>query len=306
MTRFQVWISAGALLVSSGVLVATSARALRTIEGPPKRSRSSTEGPPTRDAEQGHARELAIHAMQATEESPKDDFLEEHGIATPMPVVAGAIPAHARVRFPSVVLSIPVDLLVIFTIADFDGSRDCSDYYAPDSPWYNVFYGTYGILSHKPDGTWWGYKADGKPDFDEVTRVPELDYNYLTAGQLGCPPEKQKFKVLELKTSKVGAWDRGDVVAQIPSGLHRWEDSFGANPFYYTVFGYPDQKLIGNRESYEPVKMRGQMFFRRLTEVEGDRITMVFGAMCPDTPAGKALLKKIIDPLAPLFHADGG
>jgi hypothetical protein len=306
MKRSHVCITAILLLASTGgVLVSTPARALRTIEAGARRARSSSQGP-GKDVERGHARELAITAMRATQESPKDDFLEEHGIATPMPVVAGAIPEHARVKFPSALLGLPADLLVIFTIADFEGSRDCSNYYVPDGAWYNVFYGTYGILSHKPDGTWWGYDADGKPDFDEMLRVPQLDYNVLTAGQLGCPPEKRSFKILDLKTSKVGDWDRGDAVAQIPSGLHRWKDSLRADPLYYTIFGYPDQMLIGNRESYEPVTMRGQLFFRRLTEVQGgDRITMVFGAMCPDTPEGNALLKKIIDTLAPLYHAAG-
>ena len=304
-TRVRI-ISIVLLASGSGVLVSMPARALHTVKETRPVVRPSTESPGTSEEAKLHGRDLAIHTMRATQEFPKDDFLGNHGIAAPMPVVEGAIPEHARVRFPSALLGLPIDLLVIFTIGNFDPSRECSDYYVPDSPWYNVFYGTYGILSHKPDGTWWGYHSDGKPDFEQMLRVPELDYNVLTAGQLGCPPDKRIFKVLELSTGKVGAWDRGDVVTQIPSGLHRWNEAFGADPFYYSIFGFPDQKLLGNRQSYEPVRMRGQMFFRRVTEVQnGDRITLVWGAMCPDTPEGNALLKKIIDTLAPLYHLDG-
>ena len=54
------------------------------------------------------------------------------------------------------------------------------------------------LRRRKPDGTWWGYHSDGKPDFEQMLRVPELDYNVLTAGQLGCPPDKRIFKVLDV------------------------------------------------------------------------------------------------------------
>jgi hypothetical protein len=241
--------------------------------------------------------------MKITQEAPVKDFLAKNGIRTPMPVVQGALPDHARVPFPSDLLMLPVDLMVIFTIGDFDPSRECSDYYAPDSAWYNVFYGAYGVLSNKQDGSWWGYDVDGKPDFHEMIEVPELDYNVLTAGQLGCPKEKRIFEVLELKKDKFKVWDWGKVAARIPSGLHRVEDMLQANPLYYSIFGAPDPKLIGNRPSYEPVKMRGEIFFRRVTEVTSrDRITLVWGAMCPDTPKGGALLKGIIDTMKPLYQ----
>ncbi len=258
-------------------------------------------------AQDPHAeRALALMTMHLTQKLTKHNFLSKNGVATPMPVVEGALPAHARVLFPSLVLSLPVDLLVIFTIGDFDPPRQCSSYYVPDRPWYNVFYGAYGVRSREADGSWWGYDAAGNVQVKEMLEVPELDYNVLTAGQLGCPPEKQIFQVLETKTSTVGAWDRGEVVAMVPSGLHRLKDAIlgGANPTYYSIFGFPDSDLIGSRPSYEPVKMRGEMFFRRVTEATGnDRITLVWGAMCPDTSDGNALLQKIIGAMKPLYQS---
>jgi hypothetical protein len=249
------------------------------------------------------ARELALKAMVATQVMPKPDFLLAKGIATPMPVVSGALPQYARVFFPSLVLKgLPVDLVVVWTIGDFPGNSICSSYYDPRSPWYNVFYGAYGILSHKRDGTYWGFKADGTPNYEEMFEIPELDYNYLTAGQLGCPPAKQHFEVLEQHPGTVGAWSLTEAVCKVPSGLHHLEDSLHANPLYYSIFGYPDQKLIGNHESYEPVTMRGQTFFRKATtEDDKDKITLTWGAMCPDTEAGQALLKTIIAALRQVY-----
>ena len=47
-------------------------------------------------------REFAIWVMRFTQAASKlTDFLDQNGIATPMPVVEGAIPEHARVFFPS-------------------------------------------------------------------------------------------------------------------------------------------------------------------------------------------------------------
>jgi hypothetical protein len=246
-------------------------------------------------------RDTAILTMRGTQAAPKDDFLLRNEIATPIPIVPGAIPEHAQVLFPSLLLGLPADLLVIFTIADFPGDSICSSYYDPRSPWYNVFYGAYGVRSLKRDGSWWGYRANGDTDFDEILEVPELDYNYLTAAQLGCPRDRQSFRIKSRVTRKIDCWDATEAVAVVPSGLHRTEDAINANPTYYSIFGFPDPKLIGGRPSYEPVDMRGRMFFRRAT-VAGERITLVWGAMCPETPAGNALLTTIIDALRLVYR----
>jgi len=250
------------------------------------------------------ARALALATMGVTREASKSNFLTKNGIKTPMPVIAGALPDHARVPFPSLLLPLPVDLLVIFTIGDFESSRQCSSYYDPGSPWYNVFYGAYGVRSKENDGSWWGYDAAGNVNFDEMLAVPELDYNVLTAGQLGCPPAKRIFQVLDKRTGTTGSWNRGEIVAMVPSGLHRPPDAVNANPTYYSIFGFPDPDLPGNRPSYEPVKMRGEIFFRKVADISSsERITLVWGAMCPDTPDGNALLRKIIDSMKPLYQA---
>jgi hypothetical protein len=244
------------------------------------------------------ARDFALTTMRMTQLLPADDFLARNGVAAPVPVVPGAIPEHARVPFPSILLAASgrawsLDLLVIFSIGDFPDVLPCSTYYDPASPWYNVFYGAYGIRSHERDGSWWGYHRDGTPDFEQMLEVPELDYNFLTAAQLGCPPEKRVFRVKSTVTGRIDGWDTAEVRAVVPSGLHRYEDARWPNLTYYAVFGLPERRLAEGRESYEPVDMKGQMFFRRI-DAEPERITLVWGAMCPD-PAGTALLGTILD-----------
>ena len=243
------------------------------------------------------AREAAIAAMKATDWTRRD-FLEQLGIETPVPIVPGALPATAREPFAARDLKRLMDLIVIFSIGDFPQSTDCSNYFNPNSPWYNVFYGAYGITSHKPGGTPWGYRADGSTDVDEMLQVPFIDYNFLTAGELGCPPDKMAFSVQSVASSKQGQWDVAECRVTIPSGLHRRSAAVKPNLTYYAVFGFPDPSfLVGGRADYEPVPMHGVMHFR----VAAPRTTVVWGAMCPDTPAGNALLQTILAAMGPLY-----
>gem|GEM_PF-1559025 len=247
-------------------------------------------------------RQAALATMRLTRQAARVDFLALAKVNAPVPYVPGALPDHARVIFPAFLTGrLAIDLVVCWTIGDFGPGRPCSEYYDPDSPWYNVFYGAYGILSHKPDGSHYGYDTQGTASFPEMLAVPELDYNVLTAGQLGCPPAKRIFTVRSLTTSREGRWDRGDVVAQVPSGLHHPRDALDANPLWYSIFGFPDPRLAAGHASYEPVEMRGTMYFRPVSEVASLRLTLVWGAMCPDTAPGNALLAQILAALRPRY-----
>jgi hypothetical protein len=248
-------------------------------------------------------RDLAIGAMKATHANPLPDFLKRNDIPAPVPRVPGALPAHARVPFFSPFLGEhhPFDLVVLFDIADYVPGKCCSRYYDPTSPWYNVFFGAYGILSHKKDGSCWGYDADGKADYDEFFKVPALDYNYLTAAQLGCPPDKMIFDVKQMSApDKKGRWDWARMVVTVPSGRHHPPNPLKANALYYTVFGPPHKGVVGNAPSYEPVDLHGEAYFRRVTEAR-EPITLAWGAAAPDTEPGRALLGELIAALKPLY-----
>ncbi len=243
-------------------------------------------------------KDLAVAAMRATDVLSGPDFLEKLQIPTPVPFLDGSIGAVAREPFYSRDLKELMDLVVIFTIGDFPASLACSTYYLPSSPWYNVFYGAYGIRSYKPDGSAWGYFADGSVNADELLKVPFIDYNFLTAGELGCPPSKMCFKPEGVTVGKHGRWDTVEAKAVIPSGLHKVADAVKPNKEYYLVFGVPDDSFtVGGRQSYEPVRMTGKMFFRPVA----DKTTLVWGGMCPDTPEGSRLMNQIVDAMSPLY-----
>jgi hypothetical protein len=248
-------------------------------------------------------RNLAVAAMQAMNAAAAGDFMNQakipmpEPIVRPMPGLAGALPAMARETVPAQFLHMLVDVDMVWTIADFDPRYDCSSYYDPSSPWYNVFYGAYGLRSYKPDGTAWGFNPDGTPNFAEFLRVPALDYNFLTAGMFGCPPGMMCFDVRHQVQSSKNGWDAIDVIATAPSGLHEPSASL-ADPSTYVIYGVPDPSFLAGRTAYECVEMRGLLYLKDMTPVKSpfpQKISLAWGALCPNTAAGNELLSVIID-----------
>lgn len=246
----------------------------------------------------GLHRELAALAMRSTPLPGQKNFLAEAGIAPQVPALPGSIGEVAHEPFRAEELKRLFDLVVIFTMGDFPQGAACSSYFDPSSPWYNVFYGAYGVRSHKLDGNPWGFRSDGRPNLDEMLELPWLDYNFLTAGSLGCPPSRMCFRVEDVKRDKEGAWHTAEIACIVPSGLHRMKDAVSPDLTYYAVFGVPEEHYLSSqRESYEPVRMRGKMYFRHIAE----RTTLVWGGLCPDTPDGQRLFNSILEAMTPHY-----
>jgi hypothetical protein len=229
-------------------------------------------------------REAAIEVMHA---SVEDDFLKGAGLETPVADVPGVIPAVGRWLYTAHELKRLFDLLSVFRIGDFAGP--CSAYFDPQSPWYNVSYGVYGVRSYKRNGTAWGFSSDGQPDYGEVSELLRLDYDFLKAAALGCPPEQLCFEVESLTKGEAGAWATAEVLATIPSCLHA-----GAST---PLFGTAQASFSAGRRNFEPVSMVGKLFFRSPLP----KLTLVWGALAPATPAGEELLEKIVSAMSPLY-----
>jgi len=249
-------------------------------------------------------RQLAIAAMQW--QSKSNDFMAQAGKPMPQPPVPGALPAMVREMIPAQQLLMRVDAVILWGIGEF-GNALCSSYYDPASPWYNTFYGAYAFRSWKPDGAAWGYDPQGAPQFADVARIAEVDYDFLTAAQFGCPPKLMCFDVENAIVGKPNqGWDPIDVFARIPSGLHD-PTAFPANPGNYVAFGVPDEGFYKGRQSYEPVEMRGEFFMRVLSQPtpQAPPLTLLWGAVCPNTNAGEQLLNAIIAAMGPSYFPLG-
>lgn len=239
-------------------------------------------------------RNLALAAMQAMNALAANDFMNQAKIPMPEPIAPGALPGMVRETVPAEFLHMLVDIDMVWTIADYEASYDCSAYYDPSSPWYNVFYGAYGLRSYKSNGAAWGYNADGTPNFPEFLQIPNVDYNFLTAGMFGCPPQQMCFDVRSWVPGSKNGWDLIDVVATVPSGLHDPAVTL-ADPSTYVIYGVPDPGFLSNgHTAYESVEMRGLLYLKQMTEGP-QPISLGWGALCPHTNAGGELLSSILD-----------
>lgn len=245
----------------------------------------------------GAHRELAVAAMALQTRAP-NDFMTAAQIDMPLVLsVSGALPAMARHVVPAKEVHELVDLCMQFTIGDYEPGLECSSYYNPDSPWYNVFFGAYGLRSYKPDGSAWGYDRGGQRNFYELLDLVQIDYNFFTAAMLGCPADQLCFTVKTVNPVAVSNnWDAADVAATIPSALHDPQATLG-DPSTYLFYGVPDQKLVASRPPYHPVDMRGRLHMKRMPTKGPEKhpITLAWGGLCPDTAPGQVLLDTILN-----------
>jgi hypothetical protein len=249
------------------------------------------------------AKAVMLASRQTLETSFLAPFLTKRGVKMPETKVGGALEGWKyNLLLPKDVL-LPVHALMQFSIGDFLAAPNppCSSYFDPTSGWYNVFYGSYAVLSGKPDGEPFGFDSSGKPNFPEFSDIPRIDYTYLTAGMFGCPPQMMNFKADATSITPVppsppevlDGWHQVQVEATIPSGLHRVPKPVDY-PLAYLMYGVPDPAfLAASPGEYHPVAMRGQLFMK-LMGGDGTWITFVWGALCPVVNGGPALLNEII------------
>ena len=250
----------------------------------------------------GVHQDLAVTVLQALQNPV--DFMPVAEL--PEPQVPGALPAMGRALVKSATLGLPIDVAMVWGIGAFGANDVCSTMYDPSSGWYNVLFGAYGIHSRASDGSTWGYKDDGTPDFDQLLQIFAVDYNKLTAGQFGCPPQQMAFSVESLipgtkpvpGTSIV--WDTADVVATVPSLLHDFRTTL-KKAESYLVYGVPDPTFLIGRQAFEPVSMRGRLYMRRLRP----QVTLSWGTLCPATKDGDAVLTTIIGALGDQYLTVG-
>jgi hypothetical protein len=240
----------------------------------------------------GAHRDLARAAMLARQELATTDFVAAAKISMPLVIVDGALGSMMRETVLATEVHRLVDVCLQFTIGDYPDGQECSSYYDRDTPWYNVFYGSYGLRSYKPDGSAWGYDSQGTPNFDELLQIAGIDYNFFTAGQFGCPPAKMCFAAKVVQNGRKGTWDCADVEASVPSGLHDPRVSL-ASPDTYVLYGVPGTDLVAKGPAYEPVSMRGRFYMRQM-QSPPPSITLAWGGLCPDTAPGQNLLNTII------------
>jgi hypothetical protein len=247
---------------------------------------------------------IALQIMKATQDraTPSNDFMMRLRLPLPRPMrrIPGAIgwDKHnglARGHFSPNDLKLKCEMVNEWGIGSFDAKTDCSTIYDPRSPWYNTFYGSYSLLSYKPNRVPWGYSSSGQPNFTEIAKIYEIDYNFFVAWTLGAPGDRLSFEAVINPLGQHDGWDVAEMEATVPSMLH--VPGTARNTPSYLVYGAPDLSLfLPGQQPYDPVKMIGRAYMRVVSRKPKEPpITVAWGALCPNTGDGNKLLKRIID-----------
>src|SRR5215831_13713287 len=109
--------------------------------------------------------QIAIAVMRTTQQAAFEfnDFMIKAGVSMPrckqIPGALGDLNGNAiaRGQFSADEMKLKCDMVNEWGIGAYRPEMDCSTIYDPGSPWYNTFYGSYALLSHKPNGSAWGY-----------------------------------------------------------------------------------------------------------------------------------------------------
>lgn len=180
-------------------------------------------------------------------------------------------------------------------------------YADPASPWFNSFFGAYELAVPAAWGRPFGYRADGSIAEEDLARILEADWNWLSNWVYGVPTDRVEGKLAldagwtarTLGTERIGGsdWDlvevRGlRVVSAYVSGadgawLHDNAPAWSAT--WRMAFGYPVRRET-HPESFPTVSLRARLYLAAQPDGDDGWRTRVFGGAVRDDDAGAPLL----------------
>ena len=203
-------------------------------------------------------RELAIAAMQAATATAANDFMHQANIPMPVAIAPGALPAMIRETVYAEDLHRLVDVDMLWTIGDYVPELDCSAYYDPSSPWYNVIYGAYGLRSYKRDGAAWGFDRSGRPELRRVLQSVGRRLQLSHRRPVRLPGVADVFRGRRGYRGDGGRMGRRGHGGDHSVGAARFHRHAGESAdVCYLRRPAPRSLLTQDHPAYETVKMRG-------------------------------------------------
>lgn len=156
-----------------------------------------------------------------------------------------------------------VDLLIMYSYGDF--KKGTSTLFDSKNNQFNSFYGCYVIESNE-DG-YFGYDESEKLQIEKIALIPEYDFKYLVAGDMGL--EKDDF-FLEYTIGDLKEFSEGDYLEiriRTNSIYHSYKE-FNIN---YIQYGLPYIK--NDEEDFYPIDIYCKM---KIEKVENNTIIVYY------------------------------
>lgn len=160
-----------------------------------------------------------------------------------------------------------VDLFIMYSFGDFN--KGTSSIFDSNNKQFNSFYGCY-IIESNEEG-YFGYDKSGKIQLNKLALVPEYDFKYLVAGNMGLGKEDffLEYEVEELEESSEG--DCVSIKIRTNS-IYHYYDGFNAN---YIQYGFPYLKY--ERKDFYLIDIYCKMKIEKLE----NNITVVYYIFSP-------------------------
>ncbi|SHJ53392.1 hypothetical protein SAMN02745751_02792 [Dethiosulfatibacter aminovorans DSM 17477] len=156
-----------------------------------------------------------------------------------------------------------VELLIMYSYGDF--KLGTSTLFDSESPQFNSFYGCYIIKGNKDE--YFGCDRYGKILIDRIALVPEYDFKYLVAGDMGLAKE-DFFLEYEVVDSRVqNESDYLEMKIRTNSIYHGYEE-FNIN---YVQYGIPYKKC--ERKDFYPIDIYCKL---KIEKVENNTVIVYY------------------------------
>jgi len=192
----------------------------------------------------------------------------------------------------------PMRMTVLYNFGHFSPLKGYASYYDMDSPYYNSFYGAYGVskASEEPFGF-----IDGEADHEAISKVPEFDMVRLVLESIGSYDNTFEYEVISEEKTELfdeSDWLVIDAVMKVNGSIHTYKKDHRA----YIQYGKPPKVSPAVKDSVEDfavIDMVGRIYAKYYKE---KNITLFFYCITRDEAVIEAWDIDIMDQTKLIMH----
>ena len=172
----------------------------------------------------------------------------------------------------------PMRMTVLYNFGHFSPLKGYASYYDLDSPYYNSFYGAYGVSKASEEA--FGF-IDGEADHEAISKVPEFDMVRLVLESIGSYDNTFEYEVITEEKAVLfnePDWLVIDAKIKVNGSMHTYKKDHRA----YIQYGKPPKTSSVEEspvEDFAVVDMVGRIYAKHYEE---KNITLFFYCITRD------------------------
>ncbi|PKM57148.1 MAG: hypothetical protein CVU98_07560 [Firmicutes bacterium HGW-Firmicutes-3] len=192
----------------------------------------------------------------------------------------------------------PMRMTVLYNFGHFSPLKGYASYYDIDSPYYNSFYGAYGVSKASEEA--FGF-IDGKADHEAISKVPEFDMVRLVLESIGSYDNTFEYEVISEEKAELfneTDWLVIDAKIKVNGSMHTYKADHRA----YIQYGKPPKVspvVEDSVEDFAVIDMVGRIYVKHYKE---KNITLFFYCITREDAVIEAWVIDIMDKTKLIMH----